>query len=296
MTGSRSSPTDGEIVDASKLLRILKRGESEQLEFVSRLPNDEIVARILTAFANSAGGTLVMGVEDSGEVIGLSDSQMAIGSVRVSNVAEQLLPHPVRMEPVVVDGLSVLIVYVPAAPEHLRPVRTAAGDVFIRKGERIARQKQNLVPGTHPLSTATVTLFVAMSFRFEEEPALVDYYEAMKRAVKASGFPISIVRMDIEEGDFEVSREINQRIIESDVLLADFTLNSPNVYFEAGVARGAGKYTIRTARQGTDLPFDVRTWKTVFYSNATQLEAALAAPLRAAYETLTSSAGPISKN
>jgi hypothetical protein len=30
--------------------------------------------------------------------------------------------------------------------------------------------------------------FVAMSFRSEEEPALVDYFAAMQRAVKRTGF------------------------------------------------------------------------------------------------------------
>jgi hypothetical protein len=134
-----------------------------------------------------------------------------------------------------------------------------------------------------------MSLFVAMSFRFEEEPALVDYFEAIKRASKKSGLPILIYRMDLIEGDYEISSTVEEKIRECDAVLADFTLNSPNVYFEAGIARGAGRYVIRTARKGTELQFDIKTWKTIIYANATQLETQLIDPLRAAYvETVSS--------
>jgi hypothetical protein len=43
-----------------------------------------------------------------------------------------------------------------------------------------------------------------MSVRIEEEPALVDYYEAMKRAATGTGYPITLDRID-DPGDFEIS-------------------------------------------------------------------------------------------
>lgn len=126
-----------------------------------------------------------------------------------------------------------------------------------------------------------------MAFRFEEEPALVDYFEAIKRAVARSGAPIVVNRVDLDEGDYEVTQEVIDRLSAADFVLADFTLGSPNVYFEAGVARGAGKYTLRTARRGTELPFDIGTWRTIFYVNATQLESALLPALANAYQEAT---------
>jgi len=44
-----------------------------------------------------------------------------------------------------------------------------------------------------------IRVFVAMSFRDEEEPALVDYFEAMKRAAASTGLPIELVRIDLVE-------------------------------------------------------------------------------------------------
>jgi nucleoside 2-deoxyribosyltransferase len=60
-----------------------------------------------------------------------------------------------------------------------------------------------------------------------------------------------------------------------DALLADFTLSPHNVYFEVGYARGRDKHIIQTARRDTELEFDVRNWRTIFYRNATELEAHL---------------------
>jgi hypothetical protein len=66
-------------------------------------------------------------------------------------------------------------------------------------------------------------------------------------------------------------------------VIVDFTLNPRNVYFEAGYARGGKKKLIHTARKETKLEFDIRNWRTLFYRNATELEAALVPALVNAY-------------
>ena len=122
-----------------------------------------------------------------------------------------------------------------------------------------------------------------MSFRNEEEPALVDYFEAMQRAKEATKLPIDLVRIDLVEGDYEISQKIMDEIDKSDVVLADFTLSPANVYFELGYARGRKRRIIQTARKGTTLEFDARNWRTIFYKNATELEKALKPALNDAY-------------
>jgi nucleoside 2-deoxyribosyltransferase len=123
-----------------------------------------------------------------------------------------------------------------------------------------------------------------MSFRNEEEPSLVDYFSAMQRAVRETRLPIRICRIDLQEGDYEISQQIMDEIDTADVVLADFTLRPSNVYFELGYARGREKYVIQTARKkDTTLEFDVRNWRTIFYRNATELEASLIPALKTAY-------------
>jgi nucleoside 2-deoxyribosyltransferase len=73
----------------------------------------------------------------------------------------------------------------------------------------------------------------------------------------------------------------------SDVVLADFTLGSRNVYFELGYARGKGKRILQTARTDAPREFDVRNWKTIVYRNATELEEKLKPAFQAAYVAVT---------
>jgi nucleoside 2-deoxyribosyltransferase len=111
-----------------------------------------------------------------------------------------------------------------------------------------------------------------MSFRAEEEPSLVDYFTAMQRAAQRTNPVTKLTRVDLVQGDFEISQQIMDEIDSADAVLADFTLNPMNVYFELGYARGRDKLIIQTARRPTTLEFDVRNWKTLFYRNATELE------------------------
>lgn len=126
-----------------------------------------------------------------------------------------------------------------------------------------------------------------MSFRNEEEPALVDYYRAIERAVNRLGIPIDLKRIDLEEGDYEISNEVMYQIDQCDIVIADFTLSSANVYFELGYARGRNKEVIQTARKETALEFDVRNWRTAFYRNATELEEKIGPALQTAYAKVT---------
>jgi nucleoside 2-deoxyribosyltransferase len=89
--------------------------------------------------------------------------------------------------------------------------------------------------------------------------------------------------MDVVEGDYEISQQIMKEIDDATIVLADFTLNPANVYFEVGYARGKGKRIIQCARKGTALEFDTRNWRTIFYKNATELEKALLPALSEAY-------------
>ncbi len=57
----------------ANLKTILRGGESATLEFKEVCPVPHRIARTIAAFANSAGGDIVVGVHDSGEVVGLAD-------------------------------------------------------------------------------------------------------------------------------------------------------------------------------------------------------------------------------
>jgi len=270
------------------ILRLVKQGESEQVEFKSRLPPDEIVARILIAFANTNGGILLVGVQEDGSIIGLQEEEANKAFGRLDKLVSSLFPWPPQVGLINVNGRVVAYTVVERAPAEYAPISTARGEVFKRVHDKIVQvglkpAKTKVTAKKPAAATKPVRVFVAMSFRQEEEPALVDYYRAMERAVAVTGLPVELIRMDLAEGDYEISQEIMAKIDASDLVIADFTLNSSNVYFELGYARGRDRRIIQSARKGTSLEFDIRNWRTLFYKNATELEERLVAALRAAY-------------
>lgn len=164
----------------------------------------------------------------------------------------------------------------------MKPITTATGEKFERIGtETRLIEKKAPIPSQ---KRNRIKAFVAMSFKNEEEPALIDYFEAMKRACEKTKLPIKLIRIDQVEGNFEISQEIMNKIDDSQIIIADFTLSPRNVYFEMGYARGAKKkQIIQSARKGTILEFNVRNWKTIFYKNATDLELQIEEELVNAY-------------
>ena len=75
-------------------------------------------------------------------------------------------------------------------------------------------------------------------------------------------------------------------IREADVLLADFTLSSANVYFELGCARGQNKRVIQTARKDTRLDFDVRNWRTIIVQECHRVGGETWLELKAAHDDI----------
>jgi predicted HTH transcriptional regulator len=271
---------------AVDLPQLISDGESEHVEFKTRL-EDTSAARVLSAFANTSGGVMLVGIGDGGEILGLSTDEVKEVHRRLQAIASSMFrPEDFGLGATEIDGRWVAYVKVNPVPDYLRPVATSGGQVYVRMGSRI----QIAPSGVSTLrkldsSPRTVNLFVAMSFRSAEEPALEDYFRAIERAAGRTGLPISIRRMDFVEGDYEISQRVMDEIAAAEIVLADFTLNSANVYFEVGYARGKGRRVIQTARKDTPLEFDVKTWRTLFYKNATELEERLLPSIIEAYNS-----------
>ena len=60
-------------MDAKGLQKLIDSGEGRFLEFKKKADHPDKIVREMVAFANSGGGTLLLGVEDSGKIYGLSN-------------------------------------------------------------------------------------------------------------------------------------------------------------------------------------------------------------------------------
>ncbi len=120
-----------------RLADLVGRPEGKTLEFKRDLSSPDGVLKTLVAFANTAGGTLVLGVDDQGRhVRGIADPLAA--EERLANlVSDRIVPTLVpEIEIVPWRDTHVLVVHVypsPTRPHHLRKLGPQEG-VFVRVG------------------------------------------------------------------------------------------------------------------------------------------------------------------
>ena len=272
---------------------IVASGESDNVEFKERLSSQHSISSVFSSFANSKGGIVLVGVKDNNEIVGVPEEYLDSQYNQIVSVSG-MMPSVISSYGIQnIDNKNVIYAVVNAVNKDKGPILTSRGEFFVRTGsETILHREKSInaidvqAEGRIHIIENEIKLFIAMSFREEEEPALVDYYKALCRAINLTGLPIKQTRIDLCEGDFEISQKIMTEIDSSDIFIADFTLNPYNVYFELGYARGKKVRIIQTARKGTNLEFDVRNWKTIFYRNATELEEKVKNEIEAAYRDI----------
>lgn len=78
------------------LLQLIARGEDSRHQFKRDETNADSIAAELAAFANSGGGTLFLGVEDSDRVTGLDATNVRRLNQLLSNAASQNVRPPIH--------------------------------------------------------------------------------------------------------------------------------------------------------------------------------------------------------
>lgn len=92
------------------------------------------------------------------------------------------------------------------------------------------------------------------------------YERGIKRAVEEEG--MICVRMDDDTLPKNIPTRIIRELIDADIIIADLTEPSPNVFYELGIAHTLGNKTIIISQQLDRLPFDIRSESTLGYSNS----------------------------
>jgi len=104
--------------------------------------------------------------------------------------------------------------------------------------------------------------FVAMPF---EEPFNSMYREVIQPEGERLG--LDVVRVDELTGPGIIFEDIKREISESKVVIAEITAPNQNVFYELGYAHALNKPTILLARRGRELPFDIRSYRVIFYDD-----------------------------
>ena len=132
------------MTDPLKIIQLIDQGENTAIEFKREDVKPENMAKELVAFANSSGGTILLGVENDGTVSGISNPK--INEEWVSNIAwNNVIPAlDVVASKVSIDGKGILCVEVPKGKD--KPYQTNKYQFLIRAGttNRVATQSELL--------------------------------------------------------------------------------------------------------------------------------------------------------
>lgn len=153
--------------ESSPLLARIAAGEGLHLDFKQRIDSARKIARTLSAFANTEGGSLLIGVKDNGRICGVDPEQeyymVELAATRYVEPAVEFSTTLHEWE-----GKQVLEVQVPASPEK-RPFYAKEEDGTLRAYVRVG-DKSRVAGG-----------FLEALWKAEKNPQQIFYRRAEER-------------------------------------------------------------------------------------------------------------------
>jgi len=122
------------MANPEEILSDLALGEDQRHEFKRMVDNPESVAGEVVAFANSDGGVLYLGVDDSGQLIGLGDPERAFQTL--THICRDRCIPPISpiIEQFRVTDKEIIVLQIRPELNRQKPYRTAGGRFYIRVG------------------------------------------------------------------------------------------------------------------------------------------------------------------
>ena len=159
----------------NELDRLASRGEGLHTEFKRKLPLWPKLVREIVAFANTEGGVLLIGVDDSGEIVGLKDPREIEEALEIN--------LPLYMRPVPEFTLSVIplnrkraVVALDIPRSTFKPHRALESSED-PKGMALIRLEDNSV-------TASKEMFELLKYEGRERNMRVEYGEKEKALMR----------------------------------------------------------------------------------------------------------------
>ncbi len=122
-------------MEISELIEIIARGEDSKTQFKVNITNKDSLAAEITAFSNSGGGRIIIGVDDtSWSVIGLNKEDINRLNQLISNTASEMVKpavNPITENLLHPDGL-LMAVNIPAGIN--KPYMDNKGAIWVKNG------------------------------------------------------------------------------------------------------------------------------------------------------------------
>jgi len=117
-----------------EIRQLIAKGEGYHLEFKLEAESNEDFAKTIVCFANTDGGKILIGIDDLGNIVGVSDVDELMRSI--DDIAMNRCEPPITIiqEHVVIDNKFVVIVHVEKGIQ--KPYRTKSGRYYVRASNR----------------------------------------------------------------------------------------------------------------------------------------------------------------
>ena len=126
-----------------------------------------------------------------------------------------------------------------------------------------ARSKTSVAFRNFGARVVEKTAFIVMQF---SEPYNDLYEQVIIPVARECG--VGTKRADDTAGPGIILADIVKQVQLADLVIAEITPTNPNVFYEVGYAHALNKPTILIAEKGRQLPFDVSSYRTLFYENS----------------------------
>ena len=188
------------------LLERIALGEHSRQQFKRTFSNPDALAAELAAFANSGGGTLLIGVDDDGTITGLSAADIRHLNQMLSNASSQHVRPPVHplTENVKTHAGLVMVVTVPNG--LAKPYLDHQGRIWVKQGADkrhvTAREEMQRMFQSGGLVYADVVPVAGTTSADLDEPAFRRYLTQHYSADTAqAGLPLDAVLQNLGLGD-----------------------------------------------------------------------------------------------
>jgi predicted HTH transcriptional regulator len=178
-----------QIIMASNIKELIRKGEDSKVEFKKTLSHLEKIAKTLVSFANSRGGTVLIGIQDDKQVIGVSDpeEEMYMLDKAATFYARPEVSFSIIEEEL--HGKKVLVVDVPESQKKPHRSLTTNGEwhLYVRSGSQcliatplVARSLEMEKEGRDNVSVGRSTNNELALFRFLDEKRKITLKEYAK--------------------------------------------------------------------------------------------------------------------
>jgi predicted HTH transcriptional regulator len=135
-------------MNARDIRELIEEGEGAELEFKRKISSPEKIARTLSAFANTRGGTILFGVDDDGSIVGIESEKTELEMIELAGVHFCQPPIRAHIEIIPVNRLDVIAASVEESSDKPHSVQGGEIDedrVFIRVNDKTVPASREVI-------------------------------------------------------------------------------------------------------------------------------------------------------